>query len=412
MRDLEIEFVEPGRIYKSQPNQLYPELMGSSSLQPFEGANSSGRKYMFAGHLTQTLSISDPTIRRCMTGMERKYGLYTNNIKMPVDGTIIEVLDIYPGSIGYNAIEFSPTTYAIYEDVDGIIGCVEINRYYYNYHHYGFAYEPKEGMAKLVPGQNIPKDTVFMDSTSKDDHGNYRYGREVNVAFFSHESTAEDAILISSDILPKFGYRTYEKRSVSWGKDKFPINLYGDEHNYKPFPDIGELVHPSDAHKGLLMALREYNEDLSIIDQNKTAVNFHDPMFDECIYAAGPGGRVVDIRVYHSEGSNSGGTDPDMSEQPMKYYKAYKRFCTSLIELYQRLKRERGDRLVLSHELHRLIVDAYAIVGGKNGLTNSRDKVDFIYRKNPLDEWRVEFTIEYYHHPNIGAKMTDTSGGD
>lgn len=410
MKERKPEIVEPGVKGIRQPNQLYPELMSISSLQPWDGANSSGRKYMFAGHLGQALAISEPTERRCQTGMENEYGKYTNNIKMPVDGTVLEVMDIYPETIGSN-IEFSPTTYLIYEDRDGILGCVEINRYYYNYHHYGFAYSEQPGMAKVRPGQHIAKDTVFMDSTAIGPKGEYRYGREVNVAFFSHHASAEDAIIMASDLPKKFGFRTYEKRSVSWGKDKFPINLYGDDKFYKPFPDIGEYVHPRDAHRGLLMALREYNDDLAIVDQNKTSVNYHDPMFDECIYAAGEGGRVVDIRIYHNETSNSGGCDEEMSRQPMKYYKAYKSFCKKLIEFYQRKRKERGDGLVLTHELHRLIVDAYAITGGMTNSAAPKDKIEMIYRKKPLDEWRVEFTIEYCTLPNIGSKMTDSHGG-
>lgn len=410
MSERKIEIVEPGVIGLKQPNQLYAELMSISNLQPWDGANSSGRKYMFAGHLGQTLSISDPTERRCQTGMENQYGKYTNNIKMPVDGTVIEVLDLYPSSISLNAIN-SPTTYLIYEDVEGVIGVVEINKYYYNYHHYGFAYRPQPGMEKVRKGEHIAKDTVFMDTTSIGKHGEYRYGREVNVAFYSHEATAEDAITISESAIKHFGFRTIEKRSVSWGKDKFPINLYGNENYYKPFPDIGEMAHPRTAHKGLLMALRKYDENLAIVDQNATATMFQDPMFDDCIYAAGAGGRVIDIRVYHDDKSSNPGTDPAMSVQPMMYHKAHKQFCINLINLYLRLRNERRESLVLTHELHRLIVEAYAVTGGGiNNSASNKDKIDMIYHKKPLDEWRVEFTIEYFAVPSIGGKVTDTHG--
>lgn len=396
-----------------EPNQLYPEMLSLSALQPWDGANSSGRRYMFAGHLGQTLAIHKPTERRSQTGMERQYGKYTNNIKMPADGKVIKILDLYPRTVGINSVGESPMTLVVYEDdLTGEIGHVEITKYCYNYHYYGFAYKPMSGMQKLREGEYIAKDTIFMDSTSVTEDGSYRYGRETNVAFMSHPAVGEDGIMICSDVLADFAFRTYERRTISWGKDKFPINLYGDDKQYKPFPDIGDLVHPEGQHKGLLMALREYNEDLAVVEQNVTAVNYPDIIFDECIYANGPGGRVVDIRIFHDINSTSGGTDEEMSEQPNRYDRARRMFYTEILNLYRRLLRERSrEEIRLTPEFHRWVVEAISIVGNGGLPDQNKDRVEMNYRKKPLDEWRVEFTIEYFELPDIGAKLTDSSGG-
>jgi hypothetical protein len=58
----------------------------------------------------------------------------------------------------------------------------------------------------------------------------------------THPAIAEDGILISSDVLHKFAYKTYETRVVEWGAKKFPLNLYGTAFNFKAFPDIGEFL--------------------------------------------------------------------------------------------------------------------------------------------------------------------------
>ena len=231
-----------------------------------------------------------------------------------------------------------------------------------------------------------------------------------NVAFMSIPEVAEDAIVISESALEAFGYRTYEKRSVSYGKDKFPINLYGDENIYKPFPDIGEYLHPKGQHAGMLMALREYDEELAGIEQSAVACNYPDITFDECVYAAGRGGRVVDIRIYHDVNNSCGGTDAVMAEQPLKYDKARRRFYSELVQFYREKAKTHKEHFKLTPELHRWILEAIAIIG-EFRTHKVNDKIEMLYRKKPLDEWRIEFTIEYCHIPGIGGKLTDTNGG-
>lgn len=394
---------------QNNPNQIHPELMSLSCLNPWDGANSSGRKYMFAGHLGQTLSIAAPTERRVQTGMEREYGKYTFNIKMPENGRVVKVLKLYPTTMGYDNIPHSPLTLMIYENENGEYGCVEITDYHYHYHYYGFAYKPMAGMSKLREGEYIAEGTVFMDSNAVKEDGAYCYGRNTNVAFMSIPEVAEDAIVISESALEAFGYRTYEKRSVSYGKDKFPINLYGDENIYKPFPDIGEYLHPKGQHAGMLMALREYDEELAGIEQSAVACNYPDITFDECVYAAGRGGRVVDIRIYHDVNNSCGGTDAVMAEQPLKYDKARRRFYSELVQFYREKAKTHKEHFKLTPELHRWILEAIAIIG-EFRTHKVNDKIEMLYRKKPLDEWRIEFTIEYCHIPGIGGKLTGSQG--
>lgn len=396
----------------TEPNELYPELMSLTSLLPHAGSVSSGRTYMTAGNLGQSLPIAIPTERGVQSGMERQYAPYTNNIKMPADGRVLKIIELYPRNIGIKAIPESPSTLVIFETVEnGMLDCIEITKYCYNYHYYGFAYQPMSGMQKLREGAFIPKDTIFMDSTAKTEDGAYRYGRDCNVAFMSHPAVAEDGIMICEDILPAFAYRTYERRVVSWGSDEFPINLYGDADNYKPFPDIGEYVESNTFHSGLLMATRKYDDYLSVIDQNITAVRYPDLQFDNCTYVNGPGGRVVDIRIFHDHNSKRDGVDRVMSEQVRRYDDARRRYYQEIIEVYKTHYKVQKDRLLLSPEFHRLVVEAISVVGSHQIAQDGNDKAEQYYRKKPLDEWRVEFTIEYYKLPNIGSKLSDTVGG-
>lgn len=397
---------------KAEPNQLHPELMSIGSLMPWDGAVSSARKYMFSGHIGQALSIACPTERRNQTGAERKYAKYTSNIKMPEDGQIIEILELYPKTIALHNVPHSPLSLVIYENEDGEIKCFELIDYHYNYSNFGFAYKKMSGLSQLVKGNYVKKGTIFMDSLAVTENGGYAFGRECNVALMSHPSVAEDAMVVARSLLPKFGFKTYEKRVVSWGKRKFPVNLYGDENNYKPFPEIGDYVSPTNGTNGLLMALRDYHDDLAIIDQNITAVRHTDVLFDECTYVAGDGGRVVDIRIQHDIYDTSVSSDSVMSSLVGKYENSRRAFYQNLLNLYQRLSKERGKNLLISPELHRWVIEAIATIGSDNINTNSvSERLKLTYRKIPLDEWRVEFTIEYSRIPDIGAKLTDTTGG-
>lgn len=395
-----------------EQNQLYRELLGVLGLSPFDGNNSASRKQMFASHIGQTLVIDGSTERRVQTGMEREYGKYTFNVKMPVDADIIKIIELYPRTLGGNGPGHNPETLIIYEDVDTKeIGCLLINEYFTYHPYFGFRYKPTDALRKLRVGASIKKDTVLLDSPSIGPDGEYKYGCELNVAFMTHPAVSEDGIMISRDVLERFKFRTYETRVVEWGSKRFPLNLYGDIDNYKPHPDIGDVIRPD----GLLMALRTYDEAFAPSEQSRKTTMMVDPIFDKMVYAAGGGGRVISLKVMHDPESALPLTPVGMEKQTQTYDDARRRFYQIVHDEYERLVRERKDRLQLSREFHRLVVESYSVVSSMKD--KSRDKQEpaeriiKLYKYNPLDDWRVEFVIEYEVTPTIGFKFTDCHGG-
>lgn len=290
------------------PNQLFRDLMGVSGLNPWDGNDSSSRKQMYASHIGQILVINGSTERFCQTGMEREYGKYTFKQTMPVDAEVIKVIQRYPPHLGENRIAMNPQTIVIYEDVNTKeVGMLDL-RDYCSYHQYfGFEYKrTRAWFETLRTGALIAAGTVLMDSPSITEDGGYKYGRECNMAFMSHPAVSEDGIAISEDVLPLFSFKTYETRVVEWGSKRFPLNLYGTPDNFKPFPDVGDLIRPD----GLLMALRSYNKELAVVQQGIYDLMEPDFIFDKLIYPAGPGkeirkengtivksGRIIDIRI-------------------------------------------------------------------------------------------------------------------
>lgn len=384
-------------------NQLYRELLSVSGLNPWDGHDSSSRKQMFAGHLAQALVIEGANPRRHQTGMEREYGKYTFDVKMPVNAEVVKIIDRYRKTFEQNAIEHNPQTIVLYEDVNTKeIGMISLEGHCSHHSYFGFKYKKRAGLNKIQTGEFIPAGTILQSTTNLDDNGNYSYGRRCNMLYASVPAVSEDSIWASRQVLEHFAFRTYERRVVEFGSKFFPLNIYGNDEIYKIMPDIGDIIRED----GALMALRAYDKELGAIQQSKRALRKIDPVFDKIIYGAGPGGKIVDIIVHHELNNSQPGTPEGMDTQPMKYDQSRRRFYQEILNEYYRLKKMRGAALQLSPELHRLVVEAMAVMSN-----NENQKISKLYRKVPLDDWRIEFVIEYRIVPTIGFKLTDCHGG-
>jgi len=392
------------------PNELHRELLGVVSLNPFAAHDSSPRQQMGSSHISQSLVVSGATERFIQTGMEREYGKYTFSIKIPGDPNgnngveIIKIIERYPYRVGRETIKFNPQTVVLYEDINTKeIGMLSIPKYCSYHQYFGFEYKPTPSLAEVRVGAFMAAGTILMNSPSITSNGGYKYGIECNVAYMSHPSVSEDGVMISSDVLKKFSFKTYENRSVEWGSKRFPLNLYGDADNYKPFPDIGDRIRSD----GILMCLRNYNKELAVVEQSISDLMEPDFIFDKLTYAGGAGGVVVDIKIHHDSKNTASklADTPTMDDQADKYNEARYRFYKELIDEYHRLKKQRGDNLRLTPELHRMLVEAMAV------MDTDPQQIIKLYHNTPLDDYRVEFVIEYETTPTIGFKISDFHGG-
>lgn len=384
------------------PNQLRPDFLSVNALNTFPGTVSASRAQMFGSHLSQKLVVSGLQQRYLLTGMEKEFGKYTFSVKMPTNGRILKVAERYRRTIGIDSIETNPQTVVIYEDEEtGMVGMLDIPQFCSYHQYFGFAYKPVEkAIHKLVPGRSISEGEIFMDSPAIGPNGEYMFGVNMNLAYFTHPAVSEDGIMISSDVLDRFKFKTYERRVVQWGSKTFPLNTYGTHSFFKGFPDIGEKVRDD----GILMMFRSYDPLMAPVEQSIYDLCEPDYNFDEGIYVA-PGGKIVDILVHHDYGT-SVNTPEGMDTQANKYHKASRSFYTEILAEWRRLHKVRGASLVLTPELHRLIVEAQIATddGGES-------KIQKLHRAAPLDDYRIEFVIEYEITPTTGFKLTDCAGG-
>lgn len=391
---------------RHQPNQLSQKLTTVLGLVSLDQYNSASRKQMFSSHISQALVIKGATERSIQSGMEQEYGKYTFSKTLPVDAEVLRIIHRYRRTLDANSIAHNPETLVIYEDAQTKeIGCIKLVDFHSNHPYFGFAFKDTPERSRIQVGAALPKGTKLQTSPSINKQGNYMYGRECNVAFMSHPGVAEDGIVISRDVLSQFSFKTYERRVVEFGSKFYPLNMYGDETHFKMCPDINDPIRSD----GVLMALRSFDEDFSPIEISVNATRQLDSVFDRTTYTSS-GGRVVDIRVLHDEDSSVPTTPIGMEIQAMKYDMARRQYYKEIIETYEGFRKNLGDRLQITKEFHALVEEAYSVIGVR-GNGEDVDRVTKTYRGIPLDDWRLEFVIEYDITPNIGFKLTDTFGG-
>lgn len=392
-----------------EPNELKPQLLSTLAINPFKQVNSASRDQMLSNHVGQRLTIEHGEERLCQSGNEAKFGMYTFGIKMPANGYVVKHIERYERTYDA-AIASSPESVVIFErEEDHVIDCLTLPRHSQQHPYFGFAYKTGPAMARLKPRNEIPEGMTFLDSPAINAHKGYEMARNLNVAFMSVPGVAEDGIVISESCAKMFAFRIYETRTIECGSKAFPVALYSHKDAdgkwvMKFFPDIGDEVRPD----GALMALRTYDEMLAPVEQSIEDLVEVDHFFDQVTYVGG-GGRVVDIKVHHTTNNPQPQLPEGMEQQMLKYDRARRVYYQSILDEWLRLKRERGAKLNVTPRFSKLVRDAISVVGSNSTAPN--ENIKMLYRQAPLDEWRLEFTVEYLVIPKKGAKLTDFHGG-
>lgn len=394
-------------------NELRTELLSITSFNSFAKHNSASRSTMFTGQISQHLVIKDLQEKIIQSGIEHEFANHTFSLKMPANGRIIKLIHRYPIGIDKNSLPYSPETLVIYENEEtNEVDCFNLPRHASYHQFFGFEYKDKEAIKQIIPGSYIAKNTVFSDTPGVSENNIYMYGTNLNTAFMSVPSVSEDGVMISDDVLDRLKFKIFETRTVSFGSTSFPLNIYGTLQEYKPFPEIGTYLKQV-RNDGILMMLRDYKPEFSPVNLSLYDVQEPDFMFDRGVYVRGGNGRVVDIEVIKSHDPRTQ-LPEEMRGYIDKYHNAYIKFYEEILETEQKLRSESRrkygiNNLRLSPKFHNLVVKAMAITN--HPLPKETKILNLQYRRAPVDEYMINFTIEYEMKPNLGSKVTDQSGG-
>lgn len=396
-------------------NQNDIRLRGMTAFNPFSEYTSSSRGQMQSNAISQHYVIDGCEPNTIQTGAEMEYGRFTDAIVTPHNIKVISIVDRYIPT-KYNGIQHNPQRIVIYQVIEEVsqsnkplFGIIDIKMNSDNHPKFCHLFKPTENAQQIRVGNFIAKDTVLYDTPAKDSLGNYSFGRNLNTLYSSLEGTIEDSILIAKDVVPYLKTKVISTRTFELGEKEFPLNLYGDENEYKVMPDIGEWCHPKgQAYNGIVMAKREYMPHLlPIMFTNKTTRIF-DSITDIPLDGNGQEARVIDIIVYKQPKTMTS-LAPKVMAQINKYADAYMDFCERIIREYRKIMSQTSNRAEFTDEFDQLIKHCMAITNEPTADEKTKNiaiqKVSNFNRK--LDDITIIVTTECVKEVGPGFKTTD-----
>lgn len=393
---------------KYPATELDPRLLGTSALNIGPGMMSAPRLQFFGSQIKQTPPIKHPTRRRTFTGMESKYGEFTHGVTLPKDIRVLKTIQRFPRGVGLAAIKRNPETIVIYEydetengRTTNVVNYVSLIGYHTMHQQFGFEYVDGTPIQEYMP-----EGTILKRSPNITEDGDYLFGVEAEMAMFSHPQSIEDGMVVSETFAKRAEALAVETYIISYGSTMYPLNMYGDESDYKCFPDIGDKVRED----GILMALREYDDEKAPVAMSTSALRQINHGYDRPFYIP-PGSEILDVKVFHDERkrgvmrSRTLDIPVGMYDQTDKYRSAQHTFYKNIVDFYKSLYGRRGEGLKLHPNFHRLVVEALGM-----STSGESQRLSRTYRGKPLDEWQVEIIVKHPIELAISSKLSGTSG--
>lgn len=400
-------------------DSIREQYLGVQSLNSFVNGNSGSRVTMMTQHLSQLIVPLNGEEKIVQSGLDHQLGATTFSVRIEKDCEVIGVVSRYRNLIE-NDEDIPEILIFVRNFEDGEFDYYSIPKYHLLHQYFGFEYvQNREELERMVIGKRLDAGTILADSPCVKKNSGYGIGINTRIGLLSLPETAEDGIIISESLANKFAYNIYEVRTIKFGSDKFLLNTYGTDDEYKGFPGLGENIN-SDS---ILAALRPHNNSLvPSLTSVKDLQNF-DNNFDETIYLRGPGGKikigdktyddgvVVDVKCwYNPKAKAHNNVYPKTLEAVNKYANALRNFYKDIWYLYDRHIKTSGrlygdNQIKISPKLSRLIQDALVLGDIEN------KKITLSHKSIPLDVYTMEFVIKYTCPLKKGSKLSCLNGG-
>ena len=257
-----------------------------------------------------------------------------------------------------------------------------------SYHHitesYGYLYNNDYMDSKSV-GDFIPDNTIVQKSLAFDEYNNRQDGINFNVIYMALDDNMEDSIIMSDVAAGKMVSPLVKPIPIAINDNDIPLNIYGDDKNYKIIPDIGE-----DIKDAILIALRKEKKEEAFYTQSMDRLRkiF---MSDELRQAHG---KVVDINIYCN--------NPEILEssyytQLKMYYNELKRYSKEIVTTIVPFV---ADGYELSYDLQKLFANAKRVM-------NNAQYTD----KRQFSNIKLEIVVLEELAMNAGDKASNRFGG-
>lgn len=394
------------RIPEVQNSELDPRLLGTAANNALVGHCSTPRAVMDSNHMASRPSLINPDKKESLiSGVEYELGKYIEDIKVPENCEVVGTVQKIPN----HPANPETTVFVTYERNGSLwLDLIVVPRFKSKHSYFGYRLHQTEEMKSLSFGKSLKKDSILASTDSLLDDGTYGYGFNANVVMISDPATAEDGFVVRRGFLEKMAFTTVETKIINLDKDSFMLNYYGDEDNYKMFPNIGERV----KENGILGVIRKRNDFFAITDLNDDDIKEVDYTFDDPIYLT-KGARestVVDIKVVRGSNIKCVYSD-NMVTQLEENYELNCNYAESIIKQYfnilRELRRKFGGNFTprLGKDLNIFVRDQMALKETKTTKCKTSNK------RKDIDQYRIEITVMSIVVPNLGFKLTDLHGG-
>lgn len=346
------------------------------------GYISSARSIMFTSHLKQFVNLSEPEFPRVYTGYETMVGRHSTGLKRSkTNCKVTHKIRRFENDHLYSLV--------LYDEENDRYDIIHKKVVEDLTEKFGYAYN-NENLDKLDIGDNISKGDVLYKTNSYDEDNNYGFGVNTTFMYLLDNDTIEDAVKCSESFAKSMLSKEVETITVSLNDNDILCNIYGDNDNYKCFPDIGEKT----KDKVVCCKRRIFNDQI-LYDLKKSNLRKIDYGNDELKFCSG---RVVDIKVYCNKNID------ELPDTP--FYHQIKYYLSNELRYYNEI-------LEICSEIR------------SSGSKYSRD-IDYIYKKAKeiLDDnykWReednsvfsnivLEFLIERDVPVSRGSKISGRYG--
>lgn len=360
-------------------------ILSSELNQPFTFTNSANRKMMFDSQFEQKIGLYNPEVPKLSTGYDIMFGEYTSSfIESKSKYKILDKIVKYKKLPNNKYINY---ILVVYDEENDLYDLIFRDSYNYNTECYGYLWN-NQYLDSLNINDKIEKGDIIKKSNNYDNYNNRTDGTNLLVAFMCPMETYEDAILISESASKnKLSSPLFDKLNCILNDNDIPLNLFGDNENYKSFPDIGE------SFNGIIMATRRENKE-DILFSNAYS-NLRRLMISDTTYYSK--GKVIDIDIYCN--------NPKLLENNQYYSQFYRYYLDSLEyskHIVSSLKPLIDDsKIECSTELKRFYKKHNDIINGKEWINNNKTFSNTI----------IKFTIVEKVNLNVGDKLTNRYGG-
>ena len=376
-----------------------PRYIGITGLlSPGPLHDSGGRSEIFAKNISQTrIPRAGGDIADTFTGFEALFGDYCfDSTKRKNTVRVIAIVDKYEMKISSIRAGSNPMRTVIYRDLEtGEVSYFNIRRFTRFTNDYGYENVMR---TNVQVDDVITPDTEIYSSPIKE--GNiYKLGVNASVAFCTILEGTEDCFAMSESLAKRMSPTAIEVKNITTNMKRYPLNLYGNEEQYKIFPDIGETVNDD----GIICAFRPIRKFSAISDLRPEKLSVVNHLFDQKVYGH-PGAKVVDIEIYMDHHMK---LPARVYEQIRIYYEARLGYWRGIVNVYEKVK-----SLPISNKLNSLVSRAMGrLLAAKQSVPGigKRPKIVLVDKFNPVT-LRIDITLSHQVTVNKGHKSAGREG--